>query len=404
MKRNTPLVILCVSIIVTQLVFGCNLVTFEPDNSFFMDGGDNPEPELNAAYGDTSIVTPTSSFPSYTAEKWLWVPVEGTQCMDGSQAGVSVRRDNDSNNLLIYFELGGACFNGNTCDTSLTVTKITEETRLPIWGMQGIFDFGNPQNPFKDYNIVYIPYCTGDVHTGSNKNTKVPGYEPLVQFVGGENYAIFLGHILATFPRLDKLVLSGFSGGALGAAFHAQRTARSYRDNLSQMYVLADSAVAMRHDYLPLCYQQKVYQLWNMKKFFPGGCDNCNPMEGGDIHHMYGNFYEEYPNVPYALITSHEDIIMRTFYGWSNNNCDPGADIIYHGDRYKASVFDMRDYFTDLGWGGTYFYLGSNHGMLNFDMMYTFGEEGKMLLDWLNAFLGEGKMSHVDVNLDPADL
>ena len=75
---------------------------------------------------DNSIVKATTPFPLSTGEDWLWVPVEGTQCMNGSQAGISVRRDADSTNRLIHFELGGACFNGNTCDTSLTVTKITE--------------------------------------------------------------------------------------------------------------------------------------------------------------------------------------------------------------------------------------------------------------------------------------
>lgn len=395
MQNTKNLILAVINLIILSMVFGCD-EDIADDNLTDEDVDSDSDDRIE----DSSLVPPSSEFPPSLSEQWLWVPVEGTQCMNGSQAGISVRRNDNSSNLLIHFELGGACFNGNTCDTSLTVTKITEETRLPIWGANGIFDYTNELNPFKDYNVIYIPYCTGDVHTGSSPDTKVPGYGKISQFVGADNYYTFLGHILATFPKVDNLVLSGFSGGALGAAYHAQRTARSYGTNAKQMFLLADSAVAMRPEYLPICHQQKVYQLWNMEKYFPKGCPNCDPMEeGGALHHMYDNFATEFPQVPYGFISAHEDIIMRTFYGWSNNNCDPGANIIYPADRYKAAIQDMRDYFKEIGWGGTYFYNGNRHGMLNFNDMYTFGDENDKLLDWLNNLLN-GKTAHVEVEVD----
>ncbi|MBL1135963.1 MAG: hypothetical protein HND46_11645 [Chloroflexi bacterium] len=35
----------------------------------------------------------------------------------------------------------------------------------------GIFDLENPENPFADYNMVFVPYCTGDVHIGNREAT-----------------------------------------------------------------------------------------------------------------------------------------------------------------------------------------------------------------------------------------
>lgn len=31
----------------------------------------------------------------------------------------------------------------------------------------GVFDLANPRNPVADWSFVYVPYCTGDIHSGS---------------------------------------------------------------------------------------------------------------------------------------------------------------------------------------------------------------------------------------------
>lgn len=77
---------------------------------------------------------------------------------------------------LIYFNGGGACWNGATCLTSLTV-PVTQTTR-PAYNpsienennpeeLGGILDFTRADNPLKDWNMVFIPSCTGDAHLGS---------------------------------------------------------------------------------------------------------------------------------------------------------------------------------------------------------------------------------------------
>ena len=34
--------------------------------------------------------------------------------------------------------------------------------------MSGIFDLADPRNAVRDWSMVFVPYCTGDVHSGSN--------------------------------------------------------------------------------------------------------------------------------------------------------------------------------------------------------------------------------------------
>ena len=34
--------------------------------------------------------------------------------------------------------------------------------------MADLLDRTNPQNPVRDRSMLFVPYCTGDVHSGSN--------------------------------------------------------------------------------------------------------------------------------------------------------------------------------------------------------------------------------------------
>jgi hypothetical protein len=34
--------------------------------------------------------------------------------------------------------------------------------------MTGLLDQTNPQNPVRDWSMLFVPYCTDDVHSGSN--------------------------------------------------------------------------------------------------------------------------------------------------------------------------------------------------------------------------------------------
>src|SRR4051812_41249300 len=43
-------------------------------------------------------------------EQWVWVPVEGTQCADGTEAGVGVNFTDQSRELVVWFQGNGVCY------------------------------------------------------------------------------------------------------------------------------------------------------------------------------------------------------------------------------------------------------------------------------------------------------
>ena len=92
---------------------------------------------------------------------WHWFDIDGMQCADGRPSGVGVRAVEDSAGLVLYFKGGGACFNASTCGLSaplmLTGFEAIEENP------HGVLDFEAADNPLAGYDVVYFPYCTGDV-------------------------------------------------------------------------------------------------------------------------------------------------------------------------------------------------------------------------------------------------
>ena len=47
-------------------------------------------------------------------------------------------------------------------------SQTVDETVEGLNASEGLGDFENPENPIADYTQVFIPYCTGDLHTGAS--------------------------------------------------------------------------------------------------------------------------------------------------------------------------------------------------------------------------------------------
>ena len=98
----------------------------------------------------------------------------GPRCQDSSQYSFFARRGTE-NKLLMYYEGGGACWDGATCGLELCKQDVNLDKYTPLTAGGGDFgggfaDLTNPDNPFKDWHVVYVPYCSCDVHWGDAAN------------------------------------------------------------------------------------------------------------------------------------------------------------------------------------------------------------------------------------------
>ena len=151
---------------------------------------------------DTPVVAPT------------WETVDAPSdcmCADGSAFHFYLREASPTK-VLFYLEGGGACFSGDMCKPG---SGTYSENISPVSKLEdspGIFDFANPENPFADYSVVYVPYCTGDVHAGNI--TKDYGNGVVTQHKGFVNASNALDTMIKRFPNTTQLVVAGSSAGS----------------------------------------------------------------------------------------------------------------------------------------------------------------------------------------------
>jgi len=129
------------------------------------------------------------------------------------------------NKLIVYYQGGGACWDGLTCGTLIpTFKQTTGPEDNPVNASSGFANYTNPENPFKDWNAVFVPYCTGDVHWGDAvvKHSPVPGDESAtIHHKGRVNAAVAEKFAREHFVSPDQVFVTGSSAGSYGAVVNA---------------------------------------------------------------------------------------------------------------------------------------------------------------------------------------
>ena len=189
---------------------------------------------------------------------WEKVEIPGTWCGNGTPYKFFVWRTS-SPDLLFFFEGGGACWDYDTCSGRAGVLGAANPNGIADDYMQQfsakyvspIVNGADPGMPFrsrtdlitKGWNIVYLPYCTGDVHVGNRYTTYLDpgGVEPPLQWahVGHTNTLAAIAWAHQAFPSIDRLLVTGFSAGgaATSAAYWFVRNTLQPR----RSYLLNDS-------------------------------------------------------------------------------------------------------------------------------------------------------------------
>ena len=331
---------------------------------------------------------------------WTWVPFPTAVCMNGSPTGIGVNLSSQSSKVLIFLQYGGACFNADTCavvenPNGFGINDFNELVETMKTTDTGVLNRSDPANPFNNWNMVFIPYCTGDVHAGSNPN----GYDGGVQ-VGYINFGEYLKRIVPTFPQATQVVLAGASAGGFGAILNYDRTQQAFGSIPVSM--LDDSAPPMSDVYLAPCLESLWRQLFLLDKALPSDCTGCFPDGGGGFSALPAYLAQKYPNANFGLISSEGDSTIREFFGFGLNNC-ASIDVVgvppnYPQATYTQGLLDLNTNTFAPYNNSKVFYIASTtdptlttkHTWLLDDSISTVSINGVSLSSWVNGFIDGG--------------
>jgi hypothetical protein len=218
-------------------------------------------------------------------------PETGAACGNGTPYRFFVNRTPASKNVAIMYEGGGACWDQNACLGVGALGAVNPNGIPPDYmrslNYQAAFGLVTPftarNDPFQkvqtqSWNIVYLTYCTGDVHTGS----KVVVYDdadpanPRTEYHRGQaNVRGVAKWLRDNLGQPQDMMLTGFSAGGVGstATYGIMRDALQPTGRAS---LVSDSGPLMQaprsgtpEQYPSLLLHNKIREAWGLDE--PGG-------------------------------------------------------------------------------------------------------------------------------------
>jgi hypothetical protein len=306
-------------------------------------------------------------------EQWTWIPIEGAVCGNGSPTGIGVNLSDKSKNVAIYMNGGGACWDNLTCYIAKTAVNMESgyddgafQSDVANTLQTSLFDRNDPNNPFKDWSLIWVPYCTGDVHSGDHLTT-YGGIE--THHAGGKNFELALSRIVPTFPNAERIVLSGSSAGGFGAGFNFGRTQDAFGS--VRVDLIDDCGPPLPAPFMKEELEQDWRAAWGLDARLPADCPECL----NDLDAIFTHYAGKYPASRAALLSYMNDEVISFFFQLSGSEVAAGLD---------ALATSRIDPTTSMKY---FFKNGSTHCLL--PDPYQKSENGLVLMDWLGAMLAD---------------
>lgn len=315
---------------------------------------------------------------------WTTVNTNGI-CSAGTPYQFHVKPSLSGNNLLIFFNGGGACWFGEACDPDSEPnihTVFADANSNNPRSASGVFDLSNPENPFKDYKMVYLPYCTGDVFIGagprsysytddSNQEVEYTAYHS-----GYSNSMEVIEWIYQNFQTPDEIVIAGSSAGAIGASFYSGLVAEHY--STTPVTLIADGAGGYWSPNLAI-----IYRAWDTASLLPDWTEYAG-LNNENLH--FEDFYiasaNHNDNLTLAQYNTTGDAVQISFTHVLGDQ--PGSFTLAQRILNNYQVIESQvDKFYSYTAGGTV------HTILRSPLFYQYEVEGVRFVEWVSDLVNK---------------
>ncbi|MBC7700617.1 pectin acetylesterase-family hydrolase [Aquabacterium sp.] len=181
-----------------------------------------------------TLLTSLAAHAAYFKWEMIELPAStGATCGNGTPYRFFVNRTPLNSKAVVMFEGGGACWDQSACKGGSLLNAVNPdgipENYMSDWNRQAHLGLVTPFtariHPLQavqtqSWNIVYLTYCTGDVHTGNKVNVynNTDPANPMTYFHRGAINAQAVANWMAkNMPQPDHLLLTGFSAGGVGS-------------------------------------------------------------------------------------------------------------------------------------------------------------------------------------------
>eukprot|EP00656_Telonema_subtile_P039862 TRINITY_DN44948_c0_g1_i2.p1 TRINITY_DN44948_c0_g1~~TRINITY_DN44948_c0_g1_i2.p1 ORF type:complete len:387 (+),score=77.55 TRINITY_DN44948_c0_g1_i2:178-1338(+) len=189
----------------------------------------------------------------------------GARCLDGTPAGYYIHQPSEPSSSFVFFlEGGGLCLTPFDCLKRSRTSLGSSKDWAPTMPGDNVYSTDPSVNPFTGFNLVFLPYCSGDVWTG----TRTDKYLPLGRLYTAGHLVIeaVVNQVLNQTAAVDSVLFSGASAGGIGVMHNADWL-RGYLDQLGHASAVL-KAVPQAGFYFPQdVYNFQSYEL--LGKFAP---------------------------------------------------------------------------------------------------------------------------------------
>ena len=246
-------------------------------------------------------------FKDLSPRQWLKIYVPEAVCAFGDPYCFHVKKG-DPKKLIVYFCGGGVSWDRNSAKWPGTpetaalnhvgLYSVCADPIPSLFSMETNQSHGihstDEDNPFAHWTEIYIPYATGDFHTGTNDLDFIAadGSSRVLHHHGYRNVKKVLEKAVEMFPSVDQLLICGESAGAFAVSALAGDVMDTY-PACDDVTILCDSAmVPYEH------WAITAHDIWK-----------CPPHIADPVHSdnivtdWFTSLYEKYGDKPRYLFT-----------------------------------------------------------------------------------------------------
>jgi len=318
---------------------------------------------MSVNYYRPVIVFDKGVLPEYDdleESSWHIIQPNAGNCLDGSDWFFGARSGSkngvNDEDIHIFFLGGGCCWtedhmNSNICSTEILISA--DDSSLGIflnYFLHGLLS-EDSRNAFKDYTLVLVPYCSGDLYIGT------PNGNSGLNHNGANMTFTVLDWVGKVFPGAKNVLISGESAGAMAAVAYASIIRRIFPDATNVTY-FSDSALYPDFD------AEVLAEAW-------GRDDRLSA--------IWSCWEDDYSGVDWFYCAVSNNAIPGIFFTYTDDEIQQKFDSLWgNSDDYQCQTVGLLEHLANCSNAsvGYYTMTGVGHGVANSSAFFSLNVNG----------------------------